>query len=57
MSAFVESPTFGGSSWLAHISLLSGVEIRDEDTNVLLMSAKRDTLVPRSGAAAIGRSR
>ena len=31
VSAFVESPTFGGNSWLAHISLLSGLEIRDED--------------------------
>jgi len=30
VSAFVESPTFGGNSWLAHISLLSGLEIRDE---------------------------
>jgi hypothetical protein len=28
VSAYVESPTFGGSSWLAHITLLSGVEIR-----------------------------
>ena len=32
VSAFVESPTFGGNSWLTHISLLSGIEIRDEDT-------------------------
>jgi hypothetical protein len=45
VSAFVESPTFGGSSWLAHISLLSGVEVRDQDTNVQLMARKRDTLV------------
>jgi hypothetical protein len=45
VSAFVESPTFGGSSWLAHISLLSGVEVRDHDTNALLMAQKRDTLV------------
>jgi hypothetical protein len=45
VSAYVESPTFGGSSWLAHVSLLSGVEVRDEDTDVLLMSQKRDTLV------------
>ena len=45
MSAFVESPTFGGNSWLAHVSLLSGIEVRDEDTNVLLMAQKRDTLV------------
>jgi hypothetical protein len=45
VSAFVESPTFGGSSWLAHISLLSGLEVRDEDTSVRLMAQKRDTLV------------
>ena len=49
MSAFVESPTFGGNSWLAHISLLSGLEIRDEDANVLLMRSKRDTLISAFG--------
>jgi len=45
VSAYVESPTFGGSSWLAHISLMSGVEVRDPQTNALLMTRKRDTLV------------
>jgi hypothetical protein len=45
VSAFVESPTFGGSSWLAHISLLTGVEVRNEDSNVRLMAQARDTLV------------
>lgn len=45
VSAYVESPTFGGASWLAHLSLLSGVEVRDPDTNALLMTRKRDTLV------------
>ena len=45
VSAFVGSPTFGGSSWLAHISLLTGVEVRNEDTNVRLMAEARDTLV------------
>ena len=45
VSAFVESPTFGGNSWLAHISLLTGLEIRDEDANVLLMRQKRETLI------------
>lgn len=45
VSAFVESPTFGGNSWLAHTTLLSGVDVRDEDTNVGLMSQKRDTMV------------
>ena len=45
MSAFVESTTFGGESWLAHISLLSGTEVRDQGTNVRLMAQERDTLV------------
>jgi hypothetical protein len=43
-SAFVESTTFGGSSWLAHISLLSGIEVRDHDTNAALMRERRPTL-------------
>ncbi|MBZ5558134.1 MAG: CDP-alcohol phosphatidyltransferase family protein [Acidobacteriia bacterium] len=45
VSAFVESPTFGGSSWLAHLSLMSGVEVRDPETNALLMTTPRDTIV------------
>src|SRR5207302_5709206 len=43
VSGFVESTTFGGESWLAHISLLSGTEVRDQDTNVRLMAQERDT--------------
>ena len=45
VSAFVASPTFGGNSWLAHISLLSGIEVRDPDVNAMLMAQKRDTMV------------
>jgi hypothetical protein len=45
VSAMVDSPTFGGSSWLAHVSLMTGVEARDEGDNAALMSASRDTLV------------
>jgi hypothetical protein len=45
VSAFVTSPTFGGSSWLAHVSLLTGVEVRNEDTNVRVMAQRRDTMV------------
>lgn len=45
VSSRVESTTFGGESWLAHISLLSGSEVRDQDTNVRLMAQKRDTMV------------
>ena len=44
-SAFVESPTFGGASWLAHASLLAGVEVRGGDTYNLLTMQRRDTLV------------
>ena len=49
VSAFVESTTFGGESWLAHISLLSGTEVRDDRTNVRLMAQERDTLVKLFG--------
>ncbi len=45
VSAFVSSPTFGGGSVLAHLSLLSGVEVRDQDRYALLMTQKRPTLV------------
>jgi hypothetical protein len=45
VSAFVDSPTFGGSSWLAHISLVSGIEVRDPETNSRLMTERRDTIV------------
>ncbi|MEO8258607.1 MAG: sulfatase-like hydrolase/transferase [Acidobacteriota bacterium] len=44
VSAYVESPTFGGNSWLAHISFLTGIDVRDEDANVLLMAQTRQTL-------------
>ena len=45
VSAYVESPTFGGSSWLAHLSLMSGVEVRDPESNARLMTEKRETMV------------
>ena len=45
VSAYVESPTFGGSSWLAHLSLMSGVEVRDAASNASLMTQKRETVV------------
>ena len=45
VSAYVESPTFGGSSWLAHLSLMSGVEVRDEYAYRSLMASRRGTLV------------
>jgi hypothetical protein len=49
VSALVESPTFGGSSWLAHLSFISAIEVRDPDTNALLMTQPRDTLVKSFG--------
>jgi len=45
VSASVASPTFGGSSWFAHISLLSGIEVRDPKANRRLMAERRETLV------------
>ncbi len=57
VSAFVESPTFGGSSWLAHLSLLSGVEVRDQYAYSTLMASTRDTLVKnfsRGGYRTVG---
>jgi hypothetical protein len=45
VSTFVDSPTFGGSSWLAHVSLLSGVEVRDPETNARLLTERRESMV------------
>ena len=45
VSTYLDSPTFGGESWLAHISLLSGTEVRDGATNLRLMGQRRDTMV------------
>lgn len=45
VSAFVESPTFGGSSWFAHITFLSGIKVSDPDVNALLMTEHRPTVV------------
>ena len=44
VSAFVTSPTFGGNSWLAHSSLMSGVDVTDPDRYALLLTQKRLTL-------------
>jgi phosphatidylglycerophosphate synthase len=45
VSAYVTSPTFGGGSVLAHLSLMSGIEVRDPDHYALLMTQNRPTLV------------
>jgi hypothetical protein len=44
VSAFVTSPTFGGASWLAHSTLMSGVEVRDPGSYAMLLTQQRDTL-------------
>jgi len=49
VSAYLDSPTFGGSSWLAHLSLLTGVDVRDQYGYVAVMASSRDTL-PRAFA-------
>jgi len=45
VSAFVRSPTFGGGSWLAHASLLSGIDVSDPGDYDLLLTTRRPTLV------------
>ncbi len=45
LSARVRSPTFGGGSWLAHASLLAGVDTRDPLDYELLLASHRPTLV------------
>lgn len=49
-SARVESSTFGGVSWLAHSSLLSGLRITDQATYQDLLISERATLVRRFAA-------
>lgn len=50
VSARVESSTFGGSSWLAHSSLLSGLRIADQGDYQDLLASDRDTLASRLAA-------
>jgi hypothetical protein len=45
LSAFVRSPTFGGGSWLAHASLLSGIDVGAPEDYDLLLTTSRPTLV------------
>jgi hypothetical protein len=44
VSAFVTSPTFGGASELAHLSLLSGIDLSDPLRHDLLITTDRPTL-------------
>lgn len=45
VSARLRSPTFGGGSWLAHASVLSGLAITGPDEHALLLTTRRPTLV------------
>jgi hypothetical protein len=45
VTAYVDSPTFGASSWLAHLSLISGVEVRDQFAYTSLMASNRETMI------------
>jgi hypothetical protein len=45
VTAYVESPTFGASSWLAHLSLISGIEVRDQYSYSSLMASNRETII------------
>ena len=47
VSAFVTSPTFGGTSWLAHSSFMTGLEIRNNGAYDLLLTQNRATLAKR----------
>lgn len=51
ISAFVTSPTFGGSSWFAHSSFMSGIDVTDPDRYALLLTQDRPTLVSTFQAA------
>jgi hypothetical protein len=50
VSAFVESPTFGGASWLAHSSFMTGLDVRHSAVYDLLLTQRRATLPSRLAA-------
>ena len=57
-SAFLDSPTFGGVSWLAHASLQSGLWVGDQQRYDQLMDSDRLTLTSafeRAGWQTVGR--
>lgn len=57
VSARVRAPTFGGSSWLTHATLLSGVDTGDHADHNLLLASQRPTLVShfaRNGYRTVG---
>lgn len=50
-SAFVTSPTFGGVSWLAHASFMTGIDVTESGAYNALLTQERETLVDRFSAA------
>jgi len=52
-SAFVESTTFGGSSWLAHLSLMSGVEVRERTGAIFEKTHPEQVLIIAEPSAAV----
>lgn len=50
VSAFIKSPTFGGNSWLAHSSFMTGLDIKHLSTYDLLLTQDRPTLASRFAA-------
>ena len=45
-SGFLKSPAFGGSSWLAHGSIASGVNLADQLVYDLLITSEATTIAP-----------
>lgn len=57
VSARITAPTFGGSSWLSHATLLSGVSTADHADHHLLLASQRPSLVShfaRNGYRTVG---
>ncbi len=50
LSAMVDSPTFGGGSWLAHSSFLSGHKVTNQGEYDQLLASSRASLVTRFNA-------
>ena len=45
VSAFYESPTFGGASWLSHATLMTGAWVIEQNQYQLLLTSDKRTLV------------
>ncbi|HEX4916681.1 MAG TPA: sulfatase-like hydrolase/transferase [Limnobacter sp.] len=57
VSAFFTSPTIGGASDLAHLSVLSGIDLKDSRKHDVLLTTNRPTLIDvfqREGYEAFG---